>query len=292
MKIKIFLSILLAAFLLMPPNAFCQENAEVLEVHFLSVGDNDGILLRMGDECAFIDSGNYAEGEFCTEYMKNAGVTKLKYYIGTHAHRDHVGGASVIISKIPTENLLYTYDMTLYCIYSTAKTDEERAMLDATAQHAVNYGDSFTLGGATMTCVGPESYIRKYSFTDNTENHNSLLLHVTYGDTAFFFTGDSPSWKILQMNKNHPEVLRSSVIKAPHHKGGFDESVYELMECQYMVFSTSDIGLPKADQMEPALRECGNVLITAGNRNGHIVFTTDGKTLSVQTQFDYDYTAE
>lgn len=292
MKARKVLSVLAALFILLIPSAFSEETQEILEVHFLSVGTNDGILLRAGDECAFIDSGNYPEGVKCAEYLKEAGVTNLKYYIGTHAHLDHVGGASAIISRIPTESIVYTYEANLNAMYVMAKTEEDASALDAALRIPMNYMDVLTLGGATLTCVGPETYVPKHDLYDTTENNNSLLLHVQYGGISFFLTGDSPSWKVLQMDKKHPEVLKSSVIKAPHHRGGFDKSVYKLIDSEYIVFSTADTWLPQANQMKMAEESSKGVLITADNRNGNIVFTTDGKTLSVRTQFDFDYTAD
>ena len=44
--------------------------------------------------------------------------------------------------------------------------------------------------------------------------------------------------------------------------------------------------------MALSTKYCDNILITADNRNGNIIFRTDGKTLSVETQFDYDYDLE
>ncbi|MBQ2433015.1 MAG: MBL fold metallo-hydrolase [Clostridia bacterium] len=289
MEFRKFLSLILVALFSFIPCACSEEPEEILEVHFLSVGTNDGILLRAGDECAFIDSGNYPQGEMCVAYMKEQGVTNLKYYIGTHAHLDHVGGAPAIVGAIPTESVIYTYQKTLDAIYVMRKNETEIRALDALERCPIAYGDVFTLGGATLTCVGPEMYVPKSSFQDQTENNNSLLLHIRFGDITFFLTGDTPSWKVLQMEKNHPEVLKSTVIKAPHHRGGFDKSIYKMIDAEYIVFSTADTWLPLEDQMKMARESSQNVLITADNRNGHIVFTTDGKTISVQTQFDYDY---
>ncbi len=292
MNFKRLLSIIMTLFMLVPFIAYSEEPEEIFEVHFLSVGDNDGILLRAGDECAFIDCGNYTEGPICVDYMKSVGVTNLKYYIGTHAHRDHIGGAPYIIASIPTESLIYTHEMTSFAIDRMAKTDEQTKALAAITRYSINYLDEFTLGSAMLRCVGPKFYANIFQYNNTTENHNSLLLHVVFGDISFFLTGDSPSTQILDMHKNHPEVLKSNVIKASHHSAGFWESVYELMDTQYMVFSTSEIGLPGEVQMALSTKYCDNILITADNRNGNIIFRTDGKTLSVETQFDYDYDAE
>lgn len=292
MNFKRVLSIFMTLFLLVSFIAYSEEPEEIFEVHFLSVGDNDGILLRAGDECAFIDSGNYTEGPICAEYLKSVGVTNLKYYIGTHAHRNHVGGAAYILSAIPTEGLIYTHEMVPFQISRTAKTDEEKAVLETVEHYPTNYMDVYTLGGATLRCVGPESYSNIYSYNSLSENDNSMLLHVTFGNISFFLTGDSPNRKVLQMNKNHPEVLKSTVIKAPHHGGGFSKDVYGLIDTEYMIYSTSDIGLPPETHIKMAMAYSDNILITADNRNGNIIFRTDGKTLTVQTEFDYDYSAQ
>ena len=289
MRLKKIFSVLFAVFMLLMSSAFSEDNHEVFEVHFLCVGTNDGILLRYGDECAFIDSGNYPEGVMCAEYMKEVGVTKLKYYIGSHAHLDHVGGAPAIVSAIPTESAIYSYDTAKRAMYVMAKTDEEVQALDALEWLPINYGDVFWLGDVKITCVVPETYVPKHDLQDTSENNNSVLLQVTFGNFSVFLTGDSPSWKVLEMHKKHPEVLKSTVIKAPHHRGGFDKSVYKLMDTQYIVFSTAGTWLPQKDQMTMAGDSASHVLITADNRNGNIVFITDGETVAVQTQFDYNY---
>ena len=276
--------------------AFSEENTTgesgILEVHFLCVGTNDAILLTIDGESAFIDSGNYSEGVYCAEYLKNYGVSSLKYYIASHYHLDHIGGAPAIVSAIETESLVYSYDRALEAMYIMAQDENEIAALDQANRIPMNYLDSITLGGATLTCVGPKAYVKKHGIQDTSENNNSILLHVTYGDISFFLTGDSPSWKVLEMAKSHPEVLSSNVIKAPHHRGGFDKSVYKLMDTDYVVFSTAGTWLPLKDQMTWASQASDHILITADNRNGWIRFFTDGKTLRVETEFEYDYSAE
>lgn len=289
MNMKRFTALLITVMLLIALPGVCEDKTNELEVHFLSVGTNDGILLIQGDECAFIDSGNYPEGVLCAEYMKNHGVESLKYYIGTHAHLDHIGGAPAIVSAIPTESIIYTYEHCLDAMYVMAQNEQEIKALDDTVKLSCEYLDTFMLGDALITCVGPVTYVPKHSLNDTTENNNSVLLHITFGETSFFLTGDSPSWKVLAMAEDHPEVLHSTVIKAPHHRGGFDKSVYKMIDSEYVVFSTASSWLPREDQMRMAFEAADRVLITADNRNGDIRFVTDGTTLRVETQFDYLY---
>ena len=73
--------------------------ASELRVHFMDIDRNDGILIECDGEAAFIDSGTHDYGVKAVGYMQSAGVEKLTYYIGTHAHRDHVGGGAPILLR-------------------------------------------------------------------------------------------------------------------------------------------------------------------------------------------------
>lgn len=85
--------------------AAAEENGK-LQVHFLRIGRNDGILISMNGETAFIDGGSRYHGNVAADYMEKLGVTHLNYYIGTHAHSDHVGAACSLLTRtrycIPT----------------------------------------------------------------------------------------------------------------------------------------------------------------------------------------------
>ena len=80
--------------------------ASELRVHFMDIDRNDGILIECDGEAAFIDSGTHAYGVKAVGYMQSAGVEKLTYYIGTHAHRDHVGGGAPILLAMEPEAVL------------------------------------------------------------------------------------------------------------------------------------------------------------------------------------------
>lgn len=81
-------------------------------------------------------------------------------------------------------------------------------------------GDTFALGSATVTVLGPQKH---YSDV----NDQSLILRVDYGSNAFLFTGDAEyqsETDVLDAGEN----VRCDVIKAGHH-GSRTSTGYRLL---------------------------------------------------------------
>lgn len=53
--------------------------------------------------------------------MEKLGVTHLNYYIGTHAHSDHVGAACSLLTRTPADEILYTYSLAVDCMLDSAR---------------------------------------------------------------------------------------------------------------------------------------------------------------------------
>jgi len=75
------------------------------DLHFIDIGTGDGMLLVCDGEAMVIDSGNVGRGEKMVSYIKEQGVTELKYIMVTHGHADHVGGMPEIIEAFPFETM-------------------------------------------------------------------------------------------------------------------------------------------------------------------------------------------
>lgn len=154
-----------------------KEKAAVSEmtVHYLDVGQGDCVLVSCDGESMLIDAGDNNQGTKIQNYLKKQGVTKLKYAVGTHPDADHIGGLDVI---------LYKFDCGTVMMPDVSKnTATYRDVVDTMKQKGYRNtvpepGDSFQLGDAVCTVLGPEE-----SYED--ANNNSIVLKVEHGENSF-----------------------------------------------------------------------------------------------------------
>ena len=185
-----YLKYWLCALLCILSVGFCSASAQAasgLEVHFLKVGRNDGILIRCGDDDVFIDAGMYQQGVEAVEYMQALGIDKLTYYIGTHMHEDHIGGAPHIVDTFRPQAIILTDGEVDKMLQSYARTRQEREALAQTPRIFAEVGQQIRVGDAVLTVLGPVN-IRKVRYED--QNINSLILRLSYGDTDILLTAD------------------------------------------------------------------------------------------------------
>lgn len=264
------------------------DTAPGLQVHFIAVGRNDGILIVCDGEAAFIDSGSHSRGDDCVKYMKQQGIDHLKYYIGTHAHTDHVGGAPAILAAIPTDMILTNYKLAITAMRDSAYNANERSIVDSTPWTEVHKGDEFVLGGAKLVCVGPNSLNKRAKYTDGLENENSLIFRLEYGNHSFLFTGDTTNEILAKLLTADPDLLKCTVFKSPHHNIGLHDEIAAKLQCEYYVFSTGTDDPPSLHQINNARRAGGRVFITSYNNSGTVVFYSDGETMTHTTQYKLD----
>ena len=88
-----------------PPPA---SGKEPLRVHVLDVGQGDSILIIMPDgKSVLVDAGDEKNGKKVVEALRAQGVQKLDYFIATHTHPDHIGGAAEVLSNFKVETVLH-----------------------------------------------------------------------------------------------------------------------------------------------------------------------------------------
>ncbi|HOE57906.1 MAG TPA: MBL fold metallo-hydrolase, partial [Bacillota bacterium] len=114
------------------------------------------------------------------------------------------------------------------------------------------------------------------------ENENSLVGMLEYGDFCALFTGDIGKDTESTLTKG---VLKSDVLKVPHHGSGRSSSEEFLKAVQPKVSIISvgknNYGHPSPDTLK-RLGASGS-LVYRTDENGAVIVTTDGKSMKVRT---------
>lgn len=250
---------------------------DIMNVHFIDVGQGDSILVEADHAAMLIDAGESNKGNLVSDYLKSRNITRLDYVIGTHPHSDHIGGLDTIINSFPIDKLI------LPSAVNTTKTYED--VLDAISAKELRItkaevGAQYKLGSASFTILAPNSP----SYEEL--NNYSVVIKLTYGENSFLLTGDAEELSEKEMLENGYD-LSADVLKLAHH-GSSTASCEEFLEAvnpEYGVICVgkgNDYGHPHAETLQSMVKHAIDVYRT--DLQGTIIFTSDGKTISVNTQ--------
>ena len=185
-----------------------------IAVHVIDVGQGDAILITTPGGNMLIDAGdNISKYENALiSYLDSQNVTELEYFVATHMHADHIGGADVILQRYTVNNVLMTDDVATTGVYE--------AMLDVIEQKNINVvlaapGDFFMLGDVHCRILAP---LDDYSNT----NDQSIVIRATYGNVSMLFTGDAEGNEEGESEKDilarySPAELQCDFLKVGHH---------------------------------------------------------------------------
>ena len=296
-----------------PPPASGAE----LTVRILDVGpvNGDSILISSpSGKIVLIDAGDTTKGKAVVEALKRQNVQQIDYFIATHPHPDHIGGAAEVFKAVKVLNVIDNGQepsippellpkqpvptkkpATVAAKPKTTKQatsitkfyDDYKAGLSASgATYALAQpGTKYDLGGgALLTILAPSEPLftkEQMKGGGNEPNANSIVARLDYGSFSMLFAGDAEDQtehRLLTKDLN----LEASVLKVSHHGSKYASSgdFLKRVKPEIAIISCgawNRYGHPAQSVLDRLRATNPTIKLYRTDLNGEITLTTRGK---------------
>jgi beta-lactamase superfamily II metal-dependent hydrolase len=289
-----------------------------LQVHVLDVGPVEGdsiLIIAPGGKTVLIDAGDTGKGKVIVDALKRYNVQQLDYFVATHPHPDHIGGAdevfkvtkvlnvidnglapdlpeSLVAQNKPATNAGKNAKQKPAPAGKLSKSASVTRFYDeyqqAVAQSGAHYekaqaGAKFDLGdGARLTVLAPTEPLftrEQMKSGGNVTNANSIVLRLDYGEFSMLLPGDAEEQtehRMLTKDLN----LKAGVLKLAHHgsKYATSQDALDRVKPQVAIVSCGEwnrYGHPSQAVLERL--KAANVKLYRTDLQGEITITTRGK---------------
>lgn len=220
-----------------------------LQVHILDVGPVNGdsiLIISPTKQTVLIDAGDAGKGKVIADALKRYNVQQIDYFIATHPHPDHIGGADEILKatkvvrvidnglepdipesliaqpKAPAKGKKPAPVARSRTASVTKFFDEyKEALIQSGAQYEKSeVGRKYDIGGgARLSILAPSEplFNRDQMKTGgNLPNANSIVVRLDYGDFSMLLNGDAEEQTEHRLLTKEDD-LRVKVLKIGHH---------------------------------------------------------------------------
>ncbi|MGZ9583293.1 MBL fold metallo-hydrolase [Paenibacillus marinisediminis] len=245
-----------------------------LSVHYIDVGQGASqLLIGPTGKTMLIDGGDNSQEDTVVGYLKHMGVSKIDILVGTHPDADHIGGLDKVIDNFDIGKIYMPK------IQANTKTYE------SVLQSIKNKGLKVTTAKAGLVLDWEPGIEVKMIAPVNTyddPNEMSAVIHLTYGQTKFLFTGDAEIESEKDMLASGQDI-QSDVLLVGHHgsKTSTSPQFLNKVDPSYAVIQVgkdNKYGHPEQEVLN-RLHEKG-IKIYRNDEQGNIVFTTDGNKIT------------
>ncbi len=254
-----------------------------LALHFLDVGQGDGAVIRTpGGRFVVVDAGPRSERadagrRVVVPFLARQRARHLAALVVSHAHADHVGGATAVLDRLSAAVVLEpgaVFDDPGYA-----------AFLGDVAAAGIPWrpgrpGDAFTLDGVRFTLLHPDT---AWAGWGEDLNEDSLILAIEYGRFRALFTGDAGHAAERHLRGRIGPV---SLLKVGHHGSRGSTGAEWLAELRPPVAVVSvganAYGHPAPETLARLARQ--QVDLRRTDRDGTVSVLTDGATMTVSSK--------
>lgn len=193
---------------------------DTLRITFMDVGQGDSALIEFPNgKNILVDAGVGGDEELfdagrsvVAPFLWNKGINRIDAVIATHFHEDHLGGIIYVLENFPVgivmDNGALAGNSGIYNRY--VKTIKRKNIHRVT----MGEGDEISYGGAKIIVLSPP---KDRELTDS--NDNSIVLKLQYKNFSALLCADTQESSLERMAAQYGKLLKSDVIKIPHHGG-------------------------------------------------------------------------
>jgi competence protein ComEC len=256
-----------------------------LKLTFIDVGQGDSILVEFpGTKKMLIDGGGTPEDMYdigdrvVSPFLWNKGIKKVHYLVLTHAHPDHLNGLKAVARNFKIGEFWETFSPKDNIAYA----ELIRRLPSSSARKRRFRGHTVNIDGVTVEVLNPP---QGDPIVAHIHNDQSLVLRISYRQTAFLLTGDIGKNVERELVRS-PFTLQSDVLKSPHHGSDSSSSEEFLKDVapRYVVLTVgagNRYGLP--DPVVIDRYQGINAQIYRTDRMGAVEISTDGQETSIRT---------
>jgi competence protein ComEC len=285
-----------------------------LQVHVLDVGPIEGdsiLIISPAGKSVLVDAGDAGKGKTVVDALKRHKVERLDYFIATHPHPDHIGGADEVMNSMKIGTVIDNgVDLSPPVPEAgimtkgkkarpaptpapkkkgktvTAFFDEYKEALQKNgAQHEKAVpGKKYDLGGgAFLTIIAPSEPFfsaEQMKAGGNDTNANSIVLRLDYGDFSMLLMGDAEAQSEERLLGKPDLDLKATVIKIAHHGSKYATSENFIKRVQPEAAIISDgawnrYGHPAQSVLDRL--KAANAKVWRTDLQGEVSVTTHGK---------------
>jgi competence protein ComEC len=183
----------------------------------IDVGQGDAILIEFPNgKRILIDAGPLSQkfdaGErTVVPFLKRNGISKLDYFLITHSHSDHIGGAGSVLK-------LLRVDTFMMASLATGNHQVKEVLEIAEARHSgikiVRAGNQIQIDSNTRVYV---LYPDSNHIAEKNLNNSSVVLKIVYGNSSIMLVGDAEVVTEKRMMPRYGAFLSSDILKVGHH---------------------------------------------------------------------------